>query len=603
MSHGRLIRLAPALLALMVLAVLGGCGGNDGSDGSEVVLATIGDREVTAEYYVDRLQRLEKNQLPRDEDGEVVDTSTLAGKRAFLDVIIDKELMVAKAMQLGYDKDTAVEGALNSLMEYNAMGYFWQDAIGDPSKYVSDADLEHYYSRLGERRDCDFLITDFEADAEAALAEARAGTPWSELVARYHTGDLRPGQQPTISVGWGQYRDDFEEPIFAVAEGEVAGPIETEHGWWLLRVDEVVMEDKPDLESIKGKVLASIAQRNQNLRRQELIRQVRAERNFVLDEEALGLVFEGLPEDEQVIDPQTNQPTPREQLRPLDVPSESLGRVLLGYDLASGRYEMTIGDFKAQFDRQNAFERPKRAELLGGVRTKLTNNAERAIMLDEARGRGYFEDPRVKQESMRRVEEVLVDKVHEEVITFDEYVSAEELEAFFEEHGHQYHKPERRSGHMVRCVDLETAQQARQAVLDEGLTWKAVNRRFGNDPELEQRFGRLVQIRADQTGAVRDRLFAMELDQVSEPFAVEGGYAVVQLGQIHEPEEPVLDDLTDQIGQRIKSRRQDEALRSLLDQWAEEFGVTVHEARLAELPSWDEAYQAAQLEKLDQPTS
>ncbi len=603
MSHGRLIRLAPALLALTALAILGGCGGNDGSDGSDVVLATIGDREVTAEYYVDRLQRLEKNQLPRDEDGNLVDTATLAGKRAFLDVIIDKELMVAKALELGYDKDTAVESALGSLMEYNAMGYFWQDAIGDPSKYVSNADLDHYYSRLGERRDCDFLITDFRAEAEQALADFEAGAPRSELVASYHSPDLREGQQPTISVSWGQYRDEFEEPLFAVAEGEVAGPIETEHGWWLLRVNDVVMEEKPDLESIKGKVLASISQRNQNLRRQELIREIREERDFVLDEEALAIVFEGLPENEQVIDPRTNQPVPREQLQPLDVPSESLGRVLLGYDLSSGRYEMTIGDFKAQFDRQNAFERPKRSELLGGVRTKLTNNAERAIMLDEARQRGYFEDPRVEEESMRRVEEVLVDKVHQEVVTFDEYVSPEQLQAFFEEYGHQYHKPERRSGHMVRCVDQETAAQARQAIVDEGLTWKAVNRRFGNSPELEQRFGRLVQIREDETGPVRDRLFAMEIDEVSEPFPVEDGYAVVQLDQVHAPEEPVLDELAEQIGQRIKNRRQDEALRALLDRWAEEFGVTVHEERLADTPSWDEAYQAAQLEKLEMPAS
>ena len=37
--------------------------------------------------------------------------TTLEGKRAFLDVIIDKELMVAKALQLGYDEDTQIDAA------------------------------------------------------------------------------------------------------------------------------------------------------------------------------------------------------------------------------------------------------------------------------------------------------------------------------------------------------------------------------------------------------------------------------------------------------------------------------------------------------------
>ena len=159
MSHRRLYPIVPVLLLLLIA----GCGG--GSDSEGPVLAEVGERTVTAEYYETRLVRMQENQLPRDDDGQPLDMSTLEGKRAFLDVIVDKELMVSKALQLGYDDDTQVDQALGHLMEYNAMIFFWQDKIGDPSKYVSEADLDYYYSRLGERRDCDFLITDTEAEA------------------------------------------------------------------------------------------------------------------------------------------------------------------------------------------------------------------------------------------------------------------------------------------------------------------------------------------------------------------------------------------------------------------------------------------------------
>jgi parvulin-like peptidyl-prolyl isomerase len=606
MSHRRVTRFALALLAVILLAGLGGCGGNGGSegrDGEAEVLATVGDREITTDYFIQRLSRLQQSQLPRDEDGQPYDMSTVAGKRAFLDVIIDKELMVAKALQLGYDDDSAAQAALEGMTEFQALNFFWQDEIGDPGKFVSEADLDHYYSRLGETRVCKFLITDFRADAERALADHGAGVPWSELVAKYHEGPVRGNKLPQMNVPWGQFRDEFEAPVFAVDEGEVAGPVETEHGWWVILVDDIVMEDKPALEDIKGKVLASIAQRNQNLRREELIAQIREERNFQLDEEALAIVFEGLPENEPVVDPKTQKPLSRDQLQPLDVPTESYGRVLVSYDLASGPHALTIGDFKAKFDRLNAFERPKKNQLLGGLRAKLTDDAERAIMTDEVRQRGYFEDPRVERAAFRKVEEVLVDRVNEELVSYDEYVSEDQIAAFFEEYGHQYAKPERRSGHMVRCADLRTARRARQAIVDEGLTWKAVNRRFGNDPELEQRFGRIVQMRADRQGPVRDVLFELEVGQISEPFVVEEGHAVVQLDQIHPPEEPVLEDLGEAIGQRIRSRRMDAALRELLDQWKQEFGVTVDEELLAEMPSWQEAYENAQRQQLDIPTS
>ncbi|HOX25669.1 MAG TPA: peptidylprolyl isomerase [Candidatus Krumholzibacteria bacterium] len=579
------------LLLLSCLPLVTGCGDKGDDEGG--VLAKVGDREVTAKYYKDRLIKLEETQLPRDENGQTVDMATLAGKRRFLDVIIDKELMVAKALQMGYDQDTQIDAARKSLDEANAMGYFWMDEIGDPSKYVTDADVDYYYSRLGERRECDYLITDFAAQAEAARADALAGMPWSELVAKYHSAPNKNSREPTISVPWGQYRDEFENPVFSTEKGGITAPIPTEYGWWLLRVNDVVIDPKPDLESIKAKVLLSIAKRNENLRREDLIAKVRQQRNFQLDEAALKIVYDGLPENEPIVDPQTNQPLKQEQLLSLQVPSEALDQVLLSYDLTSGPYQMTIADFKATFDRQSAFERPKKQELLGGLRTKLTNNAERAMMVDEARKRGYFEDKRVHAESFRKIEEMLVDRVQREVITYEEYVSPEELATFWQEHGQEYYKPERRSGQMVRCADRETAHKALRALKDEGLTWKQMNVRFGNDPEIEKLFGKIVQMRPDDPSPIRERLFAMTVGEVTEPFEVPGGWAVVQLDAVLPPEQPTMEASAEIVGQRIRMNRMDAALRNALDEWRTEFGVTVNEDLLAAMPSREAAVQEA----------
>ena len=243
MSHRRFPVLILAACLVAALTALVGCGG--GSDDEAQVLATVGDRSIDVEYYKSRLARLKENQLPVAPDGTPYDMSTLEGKRVFLDIIIDKELMVAKALDMGYDQDSQVDSALDALTEFQAMKFFWADEIGDPSRFVSDEDVDRYYSRLGESRQCHFIITDLESDAIACREEFAQGVPWSELVAKYHDGPIRGDKLPNIRVSWGQYRDDFEQPIFDVAEGELTEPIPTEHGWWLLRVDEVVQEDKP----------------------------------------------------------------------------------------------------------------------------------------------------------------------------------------------------------------------------------------------------------------------------------------------------------------------------------------------------------------------
>lgn len=590
MFHRRPLIVALVLTVAALMGSLAGCGGS--SDGDQV-LATIGDRVVDVDYYKARLTKLEQNQLPRGDDGQILDMGTMEGKHAFLDIIIDKELMVSKAMALGYDSDPQVENALGSLTEYQAMIFFWEDEIGNPSRWVTDEDVENYYSRLGERRDCRFIIADLKEDAEAAVAEVQAGAPWAEIVAKYHDGPMKNDKAPEITVAWGQYRDTFEDPIFNVERGGVTEPIATEHGWWVLLVDEISMEDKPALETIHDKVIMSISQRHGNLRREELIRRVAEERNFVINEDALKIVFEGLPEGEVIVNQETGQPTPQDQLKPLDVPTEHYSDVVMSYELTDETVTMTVADLKSQFDRQNVFERPKKGELLGGLRTKLRSAAERTMMVDEARKRGYFEDKRVARAAFRQVEEMLVDKVHNEVVSYEEYVAIEEIEAFWADHSTDYHKPERRTGQMVRCADLETAQRALEGIKSGDLSWKAANRRFGNDPGLEQSFGRFNLVGANETGAVRDQLFALEMDQFSEPFEVEGGWAVLQLTRIMEPEVPGLQEMTEIVAQRIKNRRSDAALRALLGEWREEFPVSIDEKLLDSMPSWEQARQEA----------
>lgn len=592
MTDRRCFRLVSFLVPALVLLVLAGCGDQSAEDG--VVLATIGDRVVTADYYQQRLARLQENQIPRDTQGQPHDMATVEGKRAFLEVIIDKELMVAKALQLGYHEDTAVKTALERLDEFHAVDFLWRDEIGDPSRLVTDADLEHYYSRFGEVRHCNYVITDTRAQALEARQAALEGLDWQALADRFHHNPGTDIERLRVSVGWGTFRDDFQRPVFAVDEGGITEPVETEYGWWVIRVNGITFDRKPNLESMKGEVLASVAKRKEMQLRDELIARVRQERNYHMDEEVLRLVFEGLPPGEQLIDPQTGQPTPQADLRPLDVSTRDFDKLLLSYELTTGPIEVTVADIKTQFDRQSIFERPKKEEGLGALRTKLRNTVERVMITDEAKRRGYLDDQRVKDASFIRIEEMLVDRVHREIVSFDQHVSLDEMQAFWEENAEFYYRPERRSGTMVRAATLENANLARQAAIDEPQNWSQIVRMYNNDPNLTRTLGKVMQVPIDAEGPVRDTLFRLSVGEISEPVEMPGGWGVIQLDRIHAEERPVLSDMTEVVAQRIRNQRSDRALRQLLVEWREEFGVEVHEDRLPDLPSLEEAKRIAE---------
>ena len=149
-----------AVAAILVcLPLLNGCGGGGNT------LATVGAREVTADYYQDRLAKLTEIDLPVDEDGVIMDTTSMAAKLAFLNVIINKELMVLKAEELGYDKQDEVINATNILTDNKAGEYMRVDLIEVDESEILPEDVDGYYAKRQEKRHFQFLICNFEDDA------------------------------------------------------------------------------------------------------------------------------------------------------------------------------------------------------------------------------------------------------------------------------------------------------------------------------------------------------------------------------------------------------------------------------------------------------
>ena len=93
--------------------------------------------------------------------------------------------------------------------------------------------------------------------------------------------------------------------------------------------------------------------------------------------------------------------------------------------------------------------------------------------------------------------------------------------------------------------------------------------------------------------AIRDMLFSQSIDDLSQPFEVPGGWAVVKFTKIHEATQPTMVEAAEMVGARMRNLRMEQSLQALLAEWREEFGVTIYEKPLAEMPSWEEAVRAS----------
>ncbi len=572
--------LSAAALAVALPLIAGGCGRSS----EKSVVATVGPRKITLGYYESKLVKLKPQDLPLDDRGMPVDTATMEGKRTFLDVIINKELMALKAEELGIGADQQVVAAAQSIREFNAPVVMLYDLVEKPANTVTEAELQEYYQNLQTQRRLSFIICDFADDAAKAREALREGGLWEDVADEYNIGSRGPNNDYTLTVQWGRLEDSFERAIWSLKEGEISEPVPTVYGYWVLRLNAVEPVKVQPLESMKDVTLTSIRQRKINLARRAFLDESRRKHDFKLDENALWTIFQKLPEREILLDPVTRKPTPREQLQPLAVPTEDLDKFLLQVRLGDKFDSWTIGDYKQMFDAMNVFERPKRHEMLAGLRQKILSMIDRKLLLQEAKERGYMDDPRVTGDTEEKREQMMVTKLHEQVVTVDERVTPEEFDAFWNEHLDEFSIKETRTGKAVICADQKSALDARAAA-EKGTEWTEILTRYGSDQDNKKSGGNM-QIERSSPSPLRDMVFSMKgPGEVSQPLAIPQGWVVVRLDSIG-PQRPVAKhEASAAIGQYIKNERREQKLKDLLAEWRASYPVKVRENVLAKARS------------------
>ena len=576
------------LLACAVLAVVGCGGGNKAEDKNDVLLATVGDKEIKGSYYEERLALLKQEELPR-ENGQLLDMASLEGKEKFLETLINKEVMAKTAMALGYGNDPQIVGARNSLIAFEAGTAMWANEIVEPANTITEEQLQEFYAKLGSRRVCRYVITNFIDDARAAREMALGGADWQDVVAKYHVGEPTPDGKYEISVPYGRYTPNFENAVFNAEIGSITEPVETIYGFWVLKIDEEKPGKRPPLEEAKAQILDVKRSRTVSQLRDAFKAKVREKYKFVINEDALWRVYNGMPVKEDLFYPGTKDPVKKEDLQPLDVTTADMELPFYSYVTPDGTERLyTVGDYKAIFDKMSVFQRPKHAQMLGGLRSKITEELEKTLVNFEAEALGYYEHPDVLFKVDTKVEELLVNKLYTETVVYEKRITPEELDNFWAEHKTEYQVPVTRSGRLVICADRASADAA-FAAAGEGVAWRDILVEYGTDKDNKARSGKIEGVREDGGTPVAAAMFTLEVGGVSAPVALgDGRYAVAMLEGIHEPYQRELKDIAEEVGQRMKLIREDEAFQNMLTKWRADLNIVTYPENLAGLKSWQE---------------
>lgn len=252
-SPGTVRRRAPAAAALLALVLAAALAGVPAAHAQQdEVVVTVNGEEIR---YSD--VALAEQEL----GGQLAGVPDEARFEYLVGLLIDRKLLSAKARAAGLDDDPEVarqvafarERALSDVYLAREM----EDAVStEEARAQYDARVAEI--ELEEEVRARHILLDSEADAEAAIARLEAGEDFAALARELSTG---PSGEEGGDLGYFT-RDRmvaaFSEAAFALQPGAVSGPVESDFGWHVIKVEDRRMQQLVPFEEVEADIKAEL---------------------------------------------------------------------------------------------------------------------------------------------------------------------------------------------------------------------------------------------------------------------------------------------------------------------------------------------------------
>jgi foldase protein PrsA len=154
--------------------------------------------------------------------------------------------------------------------------------VTEDAKKVSDADISAYYEKnkkrfaQPERRDLRVVLTKTEAKANQAKKALESGQSFKKVVKQYSIDEASKSQAGLLpAVSEGQQEKAFDKAIFAAPKAKLEGPVKTQFGWYVFKVEKVTKASQQTLEQSKETIKNLLRSQRQQKALDEFIKSFR----------------------------------------------------------------------------------------------------------------------------------------------------------------------------------------------------------------------------------------------------------------------------------------------------------------------------------------
>ena len=243
---------------------------NLSANGQGRVVAQVGTHPITeadVERFISALgQRAEAYRNPQ-------------GRKAVLEQMIAQRLFLLDAQRNLMEREPAFKEQLAAIKEQLLMEYAIEKAVKDVR--LTEDEVRRYYDEHPEQFagqetvEASHILVDSAEKATELLAKINAGEVSFEDAAREHSSCPSSAQGGSLGAfGRGQMVPEFDKACFEMEVGTVAGPVQTQFGYHLIRLDKKNPAAPYDFKDIHDQLYAQLMQEKQQNAYQSKINQL-----------------------------------------------------------------------------------------------------------------------------------------------------------------------------------------------------------------------------------------------------------------------------------------------------------------------------------------
>lgn len=224
------------------------------------VLAVVAGHEVTEEELVAYVEEMPQEQRAYMENPKAKDH--------LLNHILQMYLFAEYGKEQGL-KDTEDFKSIIAKIEKDVL---CQMAVNSVLKEVSasDEEIEAYYEankdsfKKAPQANAKHILTETEEESNKVLEEINAGEKTFEDAAKeYSTCPSKEQGGDLGTFGRGQMVAEFDQAVFEGEVGKVIGPVKTQFGYHLIRIESRTEEEIRPLEEVKDQIKMKVLEEKQ----------------------------------------------------------------------------------------------------------------------------------------------------------------------------------------------------------------------------------------------------------------------------------------------------------------------------------------------------